>query len=200
MIILLFVLSLLSCYQCYIHTNTIRYILLSRSLSLSSPSSLSLLNRSNNIIRQYYRLYSTINSDDIIIKKDENNDINNIENNNNNNNIDEIEDLDIQFVTETVLDQSIEKAVKQLISDGLNIPQIDPVEKFNTMYKDIKSRKNGTATASSFDSTKMLQELFPDSQQNDPFDEKKVMLKLRTMLGGEDFQQLFEDPSIGDWL
>ena len=68
------------------------------------------------------------------------------------------------------------------------------------MYKEIKSRKNGTVTASSFDSTKMLQELFPDSQQNDPFDEKKVMLKLRTMLGGEDFQQLFEDPSIGEWL
>ena len=130
--------------------------------------------------------------------KDESN--NNNDNNNNDNNNDELAEIDINFVTETVLDQSIEKAVKQLISDGLMVPQIDPVEKFNTMYKEIKSRKNGTATAKSFDSTKMLEELFPESQQNDPFDEKKVMLKLRTMLGGEDFQQLFEDPSIGEWL
>jgi hypothetical protein len=42
--------------------------------------------------------------------------------------------------------------------------------------------------------------LFSDSQRKDPFDEKKVMMKFRTMLKNEDFESLFRDPLIGDFM
>lgn len=61
-----------------------------------------------------------------------------------------------------------------------------------------KDDKDKTGSLVKFDSTAMLADLFSDSQKKDPFDERKVMMKLRNMLAGEDFQDLFKDPNIGD--
>lgn len=70
------------------------------------------------------------------------------------------------------------------------------------VHQDLKSRnnddKNNTGSAVKLDSAVMLADLFSDSQKKDPFDERKVMMKLRTMLAGEDFADLFKDPNIGD--
>lgn len=104
--------------------------------------------------------------------------------------------LDIQYIAESVMDQSIERAVKQMLSDGPKEPEISPLERFNSMYKDIKSKKNGTT----LDPALMLSQLFTDEAGIDPFDERKVMFKLRNILEREDFDDLFNDPSIGDWL
>ena len=64
----------------------------------------------------------------------------------------------------------------------------------------MKSRNKGAAAAATLDSTAMLADLFSDSQKKDPFDERKVMMKLRKMLKTEDFTELFKDPNIGDFL
>jgi hypothetical protein len=109
---------------------------------------------------------------------------------------DDEDDVDIDLIVESVMDQSVEKAVKQMIEEG---PKVDeeatPAEKFNMLYKDIKSKKNETT---SMDSTQMLAALFTEGQTKDPFDERKVMMKLRNMLHKEDFEGLFKDPVVGD--
>ena len=64
----------------------------------------------------------------------------------------------------------------------------------------MKSRNKGAAAAATLDSTAMLADLFSDSQKKDPFDERKVMMKLRKMLKTEDCTELFKDPNIGDFL
>ena len=46
----------------------------------------------------------------------------------------------------------------------------------------------------------MLESLFGGEQAQDPFDERKVMMKLKNMLDLEDFKELFIDPKIGDYM
>ena len=106
------------------------------------------------------------------------------------------EDVDtFDLITEQAVDQSLEKAVKQMVG-SVSSSTIDPVDKFNTMYKSLKA--NGKNKTKRFNASEMLLELFPAEEAKDPFDEKKVIIKLRQMLDAEDFKGLFLDANIGD--
>lgn len=106
------------------------------------------------------------------------------------------EDVDtFDLITEQAVDQSLEKAVKQMVG-SVSSSTIDPVDKFNTMYKSLKA--NGKNKTKTFDASEMLLELFPVEEAKDPFDEKKVIMKLRQMLDAEDFKGLFLDANVGD--
>ena len=123
------------------------------------------------------------------------------------------DDLYVEYgmIDETLIDRSIEKAVQQIIEEGLGggdkkAPEPTPVEKFQQMYLDIKARKKGQTQTQpapgspALDAAVMLEALLGGEQAKDPFDERKVMMKLRTMLDTQDFSDLFKDPTIGDWL
>jgi len=112
--------------------------------------------------------------------------------------VEEDEVLDLNLISETAIDQSIERAVKQLLDEGFKAPEKAPTEIFNDMYFNLKNKKSNNST--SLDPAAMLAQLFPDEQAKDPFDERKVMIKLRQMLDKGDFDDLFLDPTIGDWL
>lgn len=107
-------------------------------------------------------------------------------------------------IEESSIDKSIEKAVQAIIEEGLGNnreAELSPVEKFQRMYLDIKSRKdNKNQVEVKMDHAVMLEQLLGGEQTKDPFDERKVMMKLRNMLNQEDFKDLFLDPTIGDWL
>jgi len=49
-------------------------------------------------------------------------------------------------------------------------------------------------------SEEMLSRIYTDAQRPDPFDDRKVMFKLRNILTREDFNDMFNDPNVGDWL
>jgi hypothetical protein len=117
------------------------------------------------------------------------------------------DDLYTEFgmIEETVIDKSIEKAVRQIIEEGLGKnkePELTPVEIFQGMYREIKSRNkqesNIVAVDSKEEAAVMLEKLLGGDQCKDPFDERQVMMKLKNMLVKEDFTELFKDPSIGD--
>lgn len=110
----------------------------------------------------------------------------------------EDEILDLNLISETAMDQSIERAVKQLLDEGTKAPAKAPTEIFNEMYLNLKDKNSKNST--SLDPEAMLAQLFPDDQTKNPFDERKVMIKLRQMLDKGDFDDLFLDPTIGDWL
>ena len=48
---------------------------------------------------------------------------------------DDEDGMDINLIAETVIDQSIERAVKQMLDEPDKVEEISPVEKFNAMYK-----------------------------------------------------------------
>ena len=79
-------------------------------------------------------------------------------------------EIDIEFVHETAMDLSIEKAVKQLIDNGPATPVPDPVETFSEMYKSLKATPSKNRTEP-LDPAKMLAQLFPTEQVGEPFDE-----------------------------
>ena len=117
------------------------------------------------------------------------------------------DDLYTEFgmIEETVIDKSIEKAVRQIIEEGLGKnkePELTPVEMFQGMYREIKSRNKQESKRVAMDSkveaAVMLEKLLGGDQCKDPFDERQVMMKLKNMLVKEDFTELFKDPTIGD--
>jgi hypothetical protein len=110
----------------------------------------------------------------------------------------ELEESDINLIAEFDIDKSIQLAVQKLVDAGPKEPMLTRTETFDRLYNDIKTKKNESTTK--LDHTSMLAALFADSQKKDPFDEKKVMMKFRTMLKNEDFEKLFRDPLIGDFL
>jgi hypothetical protein len=63
-------------------------------------------------IKLNFNLYKTLDDDE--------NDINN---------------MDINLIEETVLDQSIEKAVKQMLNDGPKQEELSPTQKFKLLYE-----------------------------------------------------------------
>ena len=127
---------------------------------------------------------------------------------------------------QSLLDESIQNAVNNLIKkveyestfeeDGSR--KLTPEEKFQEMYRRLKeesSKAKESDDAESETSTSiaggsleqqqekaavMLDQLFGGEQAKDPFDERKVMMKLKNMLHIEDFKELFLDPKIGDYL
>eukprot|EP00596_Hydrurales_sp_CCMP1899_P009357 CAMPEP_0119045832 /NCGR_PEP_ID=MMETSP1177-20130426/42804_1 /TAXON_ID=2985 /ORGANISM="Ochromonas sp, Strain CCMP1899" /LENGTH=154 /DNA_ID=CAMNT_0007018215 /DNA_START=361 /DNA_END=822 /DNA_ORIENTATION=- len=109
----------------------------------------------------------------------------------------EDDNMDINLVSDTAIDRSIQMAVQKMVDSGPKAPELSRTETFDIMYKALKSQKD--KNNSTMDPTEMLAALFSDSQRKDPFDERKVMMKFRTMLKNEDFESLFRDPLIGDF-
>lgn len=105
--------------------------------------------------------------------------------------------MDINLISDTAVDRAIQMSVQKMVEGGPKVPELSRTETFDNMYKALKSQKNKNST---MNPTEMLAALFSDSQRKDPFDEKKVMMKFRTMLKHEDFESLFKDPLIGDFL
>ena len=122
-------------------------------------------------------------------------------------------------LNESLLDKSIQNAVSNLIKDveredkyGTNGQlKLTPEQKFVEMYKQIKEESlqdgqveertaGGSLEQQQQRAASMLESLFGGEQAKDPFDERKVMMKLKNMLDLEDFKELFLDPKIGDYL
>ena len=123
---------------------------------------------------------------------------------------------------ESLLDQSIQNAVNNLIKDveardkfGKDgKKKLNPEQKFVQMYRQIKEEgqkgKDNSEVGKNTENVSleqqqeraadMLESLFGGEQAKDPFDERKVMMKLKNMLDLEDFKELFIDPKIGDYL
>jgi len=134
--------------------------------------------------------------------------------------------VDESFLTEgldeSMLDQSIQNAVNNLIKDvekrdkygNDGQKNLTPEQKFAQMYAKIKeegkackedSQEDGKTAGGSLEQQQeraadMLESLFGGEQAQDPFDERKVMMKLKNMLDLEDFKELFIDPKIGDYM
>ena len=110
-------------------------------------------------------------------------------------------------IDEAATDKSLEEAIRVIIGQGLvnaksETVELTPVEKFEQLYKELQLRDgNGpSGTRNKMDAGNMLEHLLGGEQTKDPFDERKVMIKLRNILDSDDFKELFLDPAIGDWL
>ena len=101
------------------------------------------------------------------------------------------------FLSGYMEEGSVEDNVKKLMGEPatFNDDGPSPDVKFNKIYNDIKSNKKSNKT---LDATAMLQELFPPPDLKNPFDERKIMMKLKNSMNEEDFKQLFLDKNIGD--
>ena len=63
------------------------------------------------------------------------------------------------------------------------------------MYNTIKAAKKDDKKA---DAASMLKSLFPEQNLSTPFDERKVMIKLRKDLDEQDFKDTFINKNVGD--
>jgi hypothetical protein len=109
--------------------------------------------------------------------------------------------LGIDTFEESLMDISIQNAVKNFIEEAPKDPEISPLEVFQQMYKDIKAKKVGVNGTTALDPKSMLESLFPATDVgNDPFDERKVMIKLRNIMHEDDFKDMFKNPAVGDFL
>ena len=120
------------------------------------------------------------------------------------------ENVDYEIIGEQAMDQSLERAVKQMVMGSTgksNVDDVDPVEKFDLMYKSLKAMQKDevsdmgnekTMSKMTLNPDEMLKELFPVTQEKEPFDERKVISKLRQMMKDEDFNEMFRDSNIGD--
>ena len=137
----------------------------------------------------YHQLY---------LSNDDTNDNNNNDNRDIKVNQDRLDDdaMDV-FLSGDMEEGSVEDNVKKLMGEPATFNDDGPAPdvKFNRIYDDIKSNKKSNKT---LDATAMLQELFPPPDLKNPFDERKVMMKLKNSMNEEDFKQLFLDNNIGD--
>lgn len=98
-------------------------------------------------------------------------------------------------------ERSVESAVKQMLNFDGNSSFVksnrSPTETFKELYEVIKSKKN---ESNQLDAKTILESLFEFDAKpiREPFDDRKVMTKLRDVLSTEDFSSLFKDPNIGD--
>lgn len=113
-------------------------------------------------------------------------------------------------IDEATTEKSLEDAIRVIIDQGLvnkksEMAELTPVEKFEQLYKELQMRDGKgpsglSGTRKKMDAGNMLEHLLGGEQTKDPFDERKVMIKLRNILDSEDFKELFLDPAVGDWL
>jgi hypothetical protein len=124
------------------------------------------------------------------------------------------EDDDINALVggESFMDQHIEETVaKMLVSDRNIKSEKTPEEKWSDIYQTLKSSGikssskkaeavtvNSTTTARRMTAEQMLAILFPVEKLSTPFNEAKVMVKLRQDMNVKDFEDTFKDPNIGD--
>lgn len=113
---------------------------------------------------------------------------------------------DYRYEGESLLGESVSSSINKMIATAHKEGQseMSPVEKFQGIYEDIKSSKSKSERndiGNKPDASKMLEDLFSDTMKPDPFDDKKVMFKLKELLGDDDFKKVFvNDPAIGDWI
>jgi len=114
--------------------------------------------------------------------------------------------VNIDLLGENENDQQL-LVIQNMINEDLKKDQtvLSPLEIFQSLYRDLKQRNrqnNDASTRSSpvLSSEEMLSRIYTDAQRPDPFDDKKVMFKLRNILTREDFNDMFNDPNVGDWL
>lgn len=138
-------------------------------------------------IRQSLQLYSSLS------------DSNPNSNPNISNETTDFDDISIDDIDMT--ERSVELTVMQMLNlNGTNPvykSSKSPTETFKELYEAIKSKKN---ESNQLDAKKMLESLFEFDAKpiREPFDDKKVITKLREVLSTEDFSSLFKDPNIGD--
>ena len=102
--------------------------------------------------------------------------------------------MDIFYMANEMEEGEVENSVKQLLGDTTTFKDVnDPAASFNKIYDNIKSKKNTTLNAND-----MLNELFPPSDMKNPFDERKIMMKMKTQMDKEDFEGTFLDKNVGD--
>lgn len=106
-------------------------------------------------------------------------------------------DLDYELLKENASNQLLERAVKQMTSvEIVEKGTLSPTEKFNEIYNTLKT--SNIEEKEDLDAMDLLQKLFPVVKEKEPFDERKVVMKLRKMLDEEDFNSMFRDKGIGD--
>lgn len=83
-----------------------------------------------------------------------------------------------------------------------NKTKVDPVQRFNQFYKDLKS--NDKRKNINLDPAAILASLFEDSivtgKVKDPLDEKTIFIQAKQSLDKEDFRELFGDEDVGDFF
>lgn len=105
--------------------------------------------------------------------------------------------VDYELIGEEAGNQLLERTVKQMTTvDIVDCKELSPSEMFNEMYNTLKAGNDGDKEE--LDAMDMLQKLFPVVEEKEPFDERKVMMKLKRILDEEDFNDMFRDKSIGD--
>lgn len=106
------------------------------------------------------------------------------------------EDLNYGIIEEHATDRVLERTVKQITSSA-NIANIniDPTKKVTEICQTLKASKSG---GKALDTCEVLKELFPISEEKDPFDERKMMTALRQMLNEDDFKTMFLNKNVGD--
>ena len=113
----------------------------------------------------------------------------------------DFEDINIDDID--MSERSVEFAVQKMLNfNGTSSTSAfkstkSPTETFKDLYEEIKSKKN---ESNKLDAKKMLESLFEFDAKpiREPFDDKKVITKLREVLSTEDFSALFKDPNVGD--
>lgn len=85
------------------------------------------------------------------------------------------QDIDINLIEETVLDQSIEKAVRQMLDDGPKEVELSPSEKFKLLYETMKN-KDGKTSKGPLDPAQILASLFTEKPAREPFDDVSIRI------------------------
>ena len=93
-------------------------------------------------------------------------------------------------------DANIQETVAKMLGSELKKAggeEVSPEAKFSAIYESIK-----TSNTTQLDAAKILADLFPAEKLSTPFDERKVMIKLRQSMDDEDFKKTFLNKDVGD--
>ena len=106
----------------------------------------------------------------------------------------------------SIMSRTIEESVQKLIEGDKSDNEIDPVVKFQEIYATLKNSKgkgqgnNSTQSGETLDPAALLEQLFPTKKISTPFDERKVIVKVRSELNPEDMIGIFKGNEIGDLM
>eukprot|EP00981_Chlorochromonas_danica_P002529 scaffold487_cov178-Ochromonas_danica.AAC.17 len=97
----------------------------------------------------------------------------------------------------SAIDNSIIQAVQRLVrdKDEYKPPELTPLEKFQKICQEIKDSKEKGEEVN-MDGGAILRRIFEAHIVREPFDERKVMIKLHKMMKPEDFDGIFKDPVV----
>mgnify|MGYP000448137573 CR=1 FL=1 len=112
--------------------------------------------------------------------------------------------VDSYLMADSMMGLNIEDAVARLIEDDKkkggdgDAADMSPSEKFKQIYNSIKASDGTDKNTTILNATAMLASLFPEEKLSTPFDERKVMMKLRRDLDEQDFKDTFLSPEVGE--